>query len=152
MTNLVNLKGLYASIYQRKLFYGTIVLISLNSLLFVSFGFHFYTDPHIVEIPTTSRLFAIIESVIGKNLSCYDFIQVLIHQLYGLMDGKFKTYSISFFVYLLLCKIWLTGYVAKDFVNYNLGLQFIILLQIFLIIDDYHRKKRENEKANEPSL
>ena len=110
--------------------------------LLISFGWRFYSESGITEIPTSSRFFAVVESVIGKNLTCYDFIYVLFQQFYGLIDGGFKAYNISFLVYMLICKIWLTGYVPKVFVFYNLGLQFIMILQIFLIIADY---KRENE-------
>lgn len=74
-----------------------------------------------------------VESIVGRHLTVFDFIYLIFQQSNAVFYGKVTLNSVSFLFYLQICKILMNIHVHEKLQGANTGIQMIISMQIFLI-------------------
>ena len=118
------------------------LIISTALLLFLNvFILYYYFDDltndlltRNVSITNRQYFFVVIESIVGKHLTVFDFIYLISQQAVAVFYSKFTLSSIAFLVYLQICKALMSVNVHEKLSVANMGIQTIISLQLFIIM------------------
>lgn len=121
---------------------GTGILLSLNILTSLAY-YKELTNQFFQNSFSNDEesIVLIIKSIIGKNLTLFDFFYLAVYQFSAILRFQFRIRYILFLVYLQLCKIFLSADVSKNLIIANLGIQTILALQIFLIVFNLDLKR-----------
>lgn len=115
---------------------STLFLLSLNFLT-LTFYFDDLTNEILISKSKRSRrqyVFVIVESIVGRHLTVFDFVYLIFQQASAIFYSKFTLSSVSFLVYLQLSKIILSANVHERLLGANIAIQANISLQLFIII------------------
>lgn len=120
---------------QDLLIYGTGSLLLCNLILFLMYFMDICRENMSLEPrePCTAVMI-VIEAIIGRNLTVFDFFYLSMYQISALLTNKFRLRYIFFLVYLQICKIVLSGNTSERLSSANIGLQTILSLQLLLVI------------------
>lgn len=130
--------------------YGTGVLL-LSNLMILMVYFMDLCRESMIDKPRGpyATLIVACESLIGRHLSIFDFVYLAIYQASALMMKKFKIQYIFFLLYLQLCKIFLARNTSDALASANVGLQWILSLQIFLVVLDFKFRSSDSTETTQ---